>query len=166
MFLVNKGVCDFNTPPPPPTQGERRRGESRMADANSAVVLVTGCLVVLGLLAGLSLAWALLPVAVVAFIFLLARGLKTREEGALSACVLVLGDLGRSPRMQYHALSLSRHGFSVTLIGFLGKSPDPHGTTAAHNSDNHHNNHKLGSAEHRGQEVARVVQLEEVHDMD
>ena len=96
-----------------------------MADANAAVVLVTVSLVLLGLLAGLSLAWALLPVAVVAFILVLARSLKSRDESAQrNACVLVLGDLGRSPRMQYHALSLSRHGYNVTLIGFLGKELD------------------------------------------
>ncbi|XP_072549930.1 chitobiosyldiphosphodolichol beta-mannosyltransferase [Salminus brasiliensis] len=95
-----------------------------MADANAAVVLVTVALVLLGLLAGLSLSWALLPVAVVAFIFVLARSLKARDESALlNACVLVLGDLGRSPRMQYHALSLSRNGYNVTLIGFLGTKP-------------------------------------------
>ncbi|KAI4893932.1 hypothetical protein NFI96_018183 [Prochilodus magdalenae] len=95
-----------------------------MADANAAVVLVTVSLVLLGLLAGLSLPWALLPVAVVAFIFVLARSLKSRDESAQrNACVLVLGDLGRSPRMQYHALSLSRHGYNVTLIGFLGTKP-------------------------------------------
>uniref|UniRef100_A0AAA9TN32 Chitobiosyldiphosphodolichol beta-mannosyltransferase n=1 Tax=Bos taurus TaxID=9913 RepID=A0AAA9TN32_BOVIN len=32
--------------------------------------------------------------------------------------VVVLGDVGRSPRMQYHALSLAKSGFSVTLLGF------------------------------------------------
>uniref|UniRef100_A0A8C1KSW4 Chitobiosyldiphosphodolichol beta-mannosyltransferase n=1 Tax=Cyprinus carpio TaxID=7962 RepID=A0A8C1KSW4_CYPCA len=67
------------------------------------------------------LSWALLPVAVVVLIFVLASGLKGRDELAhLNVCVLVLGDIGRSPRMQYHALSLSRHGYNVTLIGFLG----------------------------------------------
>ena len=37
--------------------------------------------------------------------------------------VLVLGDLGRSPRMQYHASSLSRiEGIStVTQIGYEGE---------------------------------------------
>ncbi|CAK7264679.1 mannosyltransferase [Sporothrix epigloea] len=34
--------------------------------------------------------------------------------------VLVLGDVGRSPRMQYHALSLARYG-RVQLIGYYGK---------------------------------------------
>ena len=37
-----------------------------------------------------------------------------------SAIVLVLGDLGRSPRMQNHALSLAQHGYDVTLIGNSG----------------------------------------------
>lgn len=32
--------------------------------------------------------------------------------------VVVLGDLGRSPRMQYHALSLANSGFQVDLIGY------------------------------------------------
>jgi beta-1,4-mannosyltransferase len=37
-----------------------------------------------------------------------------------SVQVLVLGELGRSPRMQYHALSLARRGVSVALIGDVG----------------------------------------------
>ncbi|KAH6659334.1 chitobiosyldiphosphodolichol beta-mannosyltransferase [Truncatella angustata] len=32
--------------------------------------------------------------------------------------VLVLGDIGRSPRMQYHALSIAKHGGTVDLIGY------------------------------------------------
>lgn len=38
----------------------------------------------------------------------------------VSVQVLVLGDIGRSPRMQYHALSLAKHGGHVQLIGHLG----------------------------------------------
>ncbi|NWI63217.1 ALG1 mannosyltransferase, partial [Todus mexicanus] len=38
-------------------------------------------------------------------------------------CVAVLGDLGRSPRMQYHALSLARHGRDVALLGYLRDRP-------------------------------------------
>jgi beta-1,4-mannosyltransferase len=34
--------------------------------------------------------------------------------------ILVLGDIGRSPRMQYHALSIARHGGKVDLIGYKG----------------------------------------------
>ena len=37
------------------------------------------------------------------------------------AAVLVLGDVGRSPRMQYHALSLAKHMPRVYLIGYRGE---------------------------------------------
>lgn len=48
--------------------------------------------------------------------------LRQRDDGTgRRVCVLVLGDIGRSPRMQYHALSLSKHGYNVTFVGFLGK---------------------------------------------
>lgn len=39
------------------------------------------------------------------------------------ACVVVLGDIGRSPRMQYHALSLLKEGYHVDMIGYSGSSP-------------------------------------------
>ena len=42
--------------------------------------------------------------------------------GKRSICIVVLGDVGRSPRMQYHALSFIRTGFSVELIGYRGIS--------------------------------------------
>ena len=47
-----------------------------------------------------------------------------RRDGGFDrrVCVLVLGDIGRSPRMQYHALSLSKHRYNVTFVGFLGKN--------------------------------------------
>lgn len=32
-------------------------------------------------------------------------------------CVVVLGDIGRSPRMQYHVKSLLSENFSVDVIG-------------------------------------------------
>ncbi|OOQ87305.1 Chitobiosyldiphosphodolichol beta-mannosyltransferase [Penicillium brasilianum] len=38
--------------------------------------------------------------------------------------ILVLGDIGRSPRMQYHALSIARKGGKVVIIGY--KESDPH----------------------------------------
>ena len=41
--------------------------------------------------------------------------------------VVVLGDIGRSPRMQYHAISLAKHGAKVYLIGYQGElSSSPH----------------------------------------
>ena len=39
-------------------------------------------------------------------------------------CVMVLGDIGRSPRMQYHALSFANSGYIVDLIGYGGSKPD------------------------------------------
>jgi hypothetical protein len=35
--------------------------------------------------------------------------------------LLVLGDIGRSPRMQYHALSIMQKGLHVDLIGYVGE---------------------------------------------
>lgn len=37
-----------------------------------------------------------------------------------SIAVVVLGDIGRSPRMMYHAQSLAENGFRVLLVGFDG----------------------------------------------
>ncbi|XP_044836522.1 chitobiosyldiphosphodolichol beta-mannosyltransferase isoform X1 [Mauremys mutica] len=52
------------------------------------------------------------------------RGRPAGPERARGrVCVAVLGDLGRSPRMQYHALALARHGHGVTLLGFLSTKP-------------------------------------------
>lgn len=36
--------------------------------------------------------------------------------------ILVLGDIGRSPRMQYHALSIAKNGGRVDIIGYHGTS--------------------------------------------
>ena len=38
----------------------------------------------------------------------------------VSVQVVVLGDIGRSPRMQYHALSLAKYGGRVELVGYIG----------------------------------------------
>lgn len=35
-----------------------------------------------------------------------------------SVGVIVIGDIGRSPRMQYHAYSLTKEGFDVKLLGY------------------------------------------------
>jgi beta-1,4-mannosyltransferase len=35
--------------------------------------------------------------------------------------IVVLGDIGRSPRMQYHAISIAKHGGRVYLIGYEGR---------------------------------------------
>lgn len=38
-----------------------------------------------------------------------------------SVQIVVLGDIGRSPRMQYHALSVAKNGGKVYLVGYVGK---------------------------------------------
>lgn len=50
-----------------------------------------------------------------------------RREAARHAVVMVLGDVGRSPRMQYHALSMARMSPSlrVTLLGYAGETCVP-----------------------------------------
>lgn len=40
-----------------------------------------------------------------------------------NACIIVLGDIGRSPRMQYHAVSLLQENFNVDLIGYVETKP-------------------------------------------
>ncbi|KAJ1952739.1 mannosyltransferase, partial [Linderina pennispora] len=37
--------------------------------------------------------------------------------------LLVLGDIGRSPRMQYHAISLAKSGMHVDFVGYDGARP-------------------------------------------
>uniref|UniRef100_A0A3Q3X6J4 Uncharacterized protein n=1 Tax=Mola mola TaxID=94237 RepID=A0A3Q3X6J4_MOLML len=72
--------------------------------------------------AGLNVAASL--AVVTALLSLLSRALRQRDGGTdRRVCVLVLGDIGRSPRMQYHALSLGKHGYAVTFAGFLETKP-------------------------------------------
>lgn len=46
--------------------------------------------------------------------------LKIRRR---NACIVVLGDIGRSPRMEYHALSLLEQNFNVDLICYVETKP-------------------------------------------
>lgn len=49
--------------------------------------------------------------------------LPSQRDPAQKECsvqVVVLGDVGRSPRMQYHALSIASHGGHVQIIGYRG----------------------------------------------
>ncbi|KAF5020510.1 hypothetical protein F66182_7473 [Fusarium sp. NRRL 66182] len=39
--------------------------------------------------------------------------------------ILVVGDVGRSPRMQYHALSVAKHGRNVDIIGYKETARHP-----------------------------------------
>ena len=52
---------------------------------------------------------------------LLLAGIKFRDDaGEDRVLVVVLGDVGRSPRMQYHCLSLVQQGYNVDLVGLGG----------------------------------------------
>ncbi|KAJ5621628.1 hypothetical protein N7528_006411 [Penicillium herquei] len=42
-----------------------------------------------------------------------------------SVQILVLGDIGHSPRMQYHALSIAKNGGKVVVIGYTESDPHP-----------------------------------------
>lgn len=77
-------------------------------------------------------AW--LPLAVVVLtifsIFLLSlpstygaesRFTSARAKTELRVQIAVLGDIGRSPRIQYHALSIAKHGGMVDVVGYTGR---------------------------------------------
>ncbi|XP_026487260.1 chitobiosyldiphosphodolichol beta-mannosyltransferase [Vanessa tameamea] len=49
----------------------------------------------------------------------------TEQNARKVVKVVVLGDIGRSPRMQYHALSLADCGFDVNMIGYVETKPLP-----------------------------------------
>ncbi|EAW07024.1 chitobiosyldiphosphodolichol beta-1,4 mannosyltransferase [Aspergillus clavatus NRRL 1] len=47
------------------------------------------------------------------------------KEAKTTTQILVLGDIGRSPRMQYHALSIARAGGQVDIIGYQESEVHP-----------------------------------------
>lgn len=70
--------------------------------------------------------WMSITVVLVTLFVLLLAQLPDRYDeksppDAPTVQILVLGDLGRSPRMQYHAQSFLKHGAQVQLIGYSGK---------------------------------------------
>ena len=70
---------------------------------------------------------------------LILAGIRWREQsGEGLVQVIVLGDAGRSPRMQYHCLSLVQLNYTVELVGYGGapggRGPGPGGRS---NGDNH-----------------------------
>ncbi|XP_075144966.1 ALG1, chitobiosyldiphosphodolichol beta-mannosyltransferase [Haematobia irritans] len=48
---------------------------------------------------------------------------KTRPR---NVCIVVLGDIGHSPRMEYHASSFLEHNYNVDLIGYVESKPLDH----------------------------------------
>ncbi|KAF8060957.1 mannosyltransferase [Lyophyllum atratum] len=52
--------------------------------------------------------------------------LKPRDQHSLrSVAIVVLGDIGRSPRMMYHAQSFAENEFATDIIGYGGSKPIP-----------------------------------------
>ena len=51
----------------------------------------------------------------------IAIALFLRKCADRRVCIVVMGDIGRSPRMQYHALSLAENGYIVDIIGHGGE---------------------------------------------
>uniref|UniRef100_UPI00358FE865 chitobiosyldiphosphodolichol beta-mannosyltransferase isoform X2 n=1 Tax=Myxine glutinosa TaxID=7769 RepID=UPI00358FE865 len=78
--------------------------------------------VLVGCCRSISLSWWFATTLLLMFVAVLLAGRLRKANGV---CVLVLGDIGRSPRMQYHALSFARHGIRVHLLGYRGSTPRP-----------------------------------------
>ncbi|KAL5518524.1 ALG1 [Sanghuangporus vaninii] len=68
-----------------------------------------------------------LRILITLFIVTLIRNaFSKRERAALRiVAVLVLGDIGRSPRMMYHAESFANAHFQTYLVGYAGSKPIP-----------------------------------------
>jgi len=50
-----------------------------------------------------------------------ARARAGAPKNLKTVAVVVLGDLGRSPRMMYHAQSFAKAGWEVYLVGYAGQ---------------------------------------------
>jgi hypothetical protein len=48
------------------------------------------------------------------------RSISIGSNISKNVTLVVLGDIGRSPRMQYHALSFAQNGWTVDFIGYDG----------------------------------------------
>ncbi|KAF2273938.1 beta-1,4-mannosyltransferas-like protein [Westerdykella ornata] len=53
------------------------------------------------------------------------NGIKKNWRKGGTTHVVVLGDIGRSPRMQYHAISIAKNGGRVYLIGYVESEIHP-----------------------------------------
>lgn len=64
----------------------------------------------------------LCAIAVVGIILLVSKLRRPNVSTQRCVHVVVLGDLGRSPRMCNHAIEFEKHRFNVHLIGYTGKA--------------------------------------------
>ena len=65
--------------------------------------------------------WTTLIMLSIFVVLKLVNFFTTIKISQKEAFVVVLGDLGRSPRMNYHSLSLAKLGYQVKMIGYAGK---------------------------------------------
>ncbi len=79
-------------------------------------------ILVMELVSSISLLFAVVVLLGAATLSLLIlAGIRWRDESGQGLVqVVVLGDAGRSPRMQYHCLSLVQLKYTVDLIGYGG----------------------------------------------
>lgn len=66
---------------------------------------------------------------------LYAKVVERRPWRHRTATVLVLGDIGRSPRMMYHAESLARSGWDTYMVGYGGAMLLQPELTSRYNAD-------------------------------
>ena len=80
-------------------------------------------IILLGLVLGSAAFLVVLPLIPTRFRGAAAPQKRAQDQAPprTSVQVLVLGDIGRSPRMQYHAISIAKHGGHVDLIGYTGQ---------------------------------------------
>ena len=62
--------------------------------------------------------FSLLPF--LALVVFLRKPVRRRKLHRRSVAVLVLGDIGRSPRMMYHSQSFARQDFETFVVGYSG----------------------------------------------
>ncbi|KDE04023.1 hypothetical protein MVLG_05524 [Microbotryum lychnidis-dioicae p1A1 Lamole] len=72
---------------------------------------------------GILLGLALLPTVPLVLLSLPLLSRSRRRVKPRSIAVVVLGDIGHSPRMLYHAQSLVDHGFHTTIVAYKGSNP-------------------------------------------
>ena len=82
-----------------------------MAPSSDSSMLLVGLLTAASLVFGM--------------VVLVIRRIRERPSRRHTAIVLVLGDIGRSPRMMYHAESLARHDWETALVGYTDTPPIP-----------------------------------------
>ncbi|KAG8907752.1 mannosyltransferase [Tulasnella sp. 403] len=75
--------------------------------------------------------WAIITLAFPFMLWGTIRNLRTRKPPATrSVTIVVLGDIGRSPRMMYHAESFANAGFDTVMVGYYETAPPPSLLTA------------------------------------